>query len=54
MTEQEQIETVVEHPPIEELLEQIQCEELNRLLEYLPDLDFTDALTERPELAEYL
>ena len=43
MIDQEQIETI-EHPPIEELLAQIQCEELNKLREFLPDLDFTDAL----------
>ena len=41
-------------PPIEELLAQIQCSELERLLEYYPDLDFTEDLKERPELAEYL
>jgi len=54
MTEQEQIETTVEYPPIEELLARIQCDELTRLKQFLPDLDFTDVLDESPQLAEYL
>ena len=39
---------------IEELLETIQCEGLDKLKGFFPDLDFKDVLTEKPHLAEFL
>lgn len=41
-------------PPMEELLAKLQCEELDKLRQVFPELDFTDILTEKPELADYL
>ena len=41
-------------PPLEELLANLQCDELSKLLEIFPDLDFTDELTEKPHLADYI
>lgn len=45
--------TTKETPPVEELLAKIQCEELEKLIEYYPDINFTDILTEKPHLAEF-
>ena len=41
-------------PPLEELLASLQCEELGKLLQIFPELDFTDVLSEKPHLADYI
>lgn len=46
--------TPVEFPPIEELLANIQCEELEKIRELIPDLDFTEELKTKPHLADFL
>ena len=46
--------TPVEAPPMEELLAKIQCEELEKIRQFIPDLDFTEELKAKPHLADFL
>ena len=39
---------------IEEAMAMIQCDELGRLRQLFPDMDFTEDLTEKPHLGQYL
>ena len=48
------LDGVQEVEPIEDLLAKIQCEELERLKQYFPDIDFTEELKEKPHLADFL
>ena len=41
-------------PPLEELVANLQCDELTKLLSIFPDLDFSDVLSEKPHLADYI